>query len=221
MSLVVPQPSPQYDRTVATRTKQLIEAEDIRNRKKGADLELAGERLILRSPNGTRYQVIVSDAGDVSAAPAVVSGNAAALPANACRVYLNVSQTGNPNNAYTKINFDTVDYDADGLADVVTNHRITPKRAGTYLVVVSVDNTGTGITAGAAGVSKNGTRVQGVTLATYSTNETFAQCSALVRMNGTTDYIEGLGGCLGGAANVTFFAGGNSATTMTVERVGP
>jgi hypothetical protein len=79
MSLVIPQPSPQYDRTVATRTKQLIEAEDVRNRKRGADVELGAERLILRSPDGTRYQVVIQNGGFVSGGAAPISGNAAPI----------------------------------------------------------------------------------------------------------------------------------------------
>lgn len=36
----------------------------------GRDIELAqGEKLILRSPNGTRYYLVVSDAGVLSASP--------------------------------------------------------------------------------------------------------------------------------------------------------
>jgi hypothetical protein len=72
----IPQPATQYSKDVASRTKQAIEAEDVRNRKKGSDVELNGERLIIRSPNGTRYQVIAGDDGGISVAPAVPSGNA-------------------------------------------------------------------------------------------------------------------------------------------------
>lgn len=56
-----------YDRTDQTRLRTAIEHEDARNRKKGVDLEIVAERLILRSPNGTRYKITVSDAGALSA----------------------------------------------------------------------------------------------------------------------------------------------------------
>lgn len=43
---------------------RVLVKEDERNFKKGADLRLVqGERLILASPNGTRYIVTVDDAG--------------------------------------------------------------------------------------------------------------------------------------------------------------
>lgn len=47
--------------------KRLLEQADNLNRKTGQDIELGPERLILRSPNGTRYRIVVSDAGAVSA----------------------------------------------------------------------------------------------------------------------------------------------------------
>lgn len=56
-----------YDRSQQTRVQVALEQEDGRNRKKGADLEIVNERLILHSPNGTRYKVVVSDLGALSA----------------------------------------------------------------------------------------------------------------------------------------------------------
>ena len=145
-----------------------------------------------------------------------------------CRIYLNSSQTGNAVNAFTKINFDTVDFDPFGIADVATNHRITPTVAGTYFVTVTCDNQ-TSVayattSAGASNVSKNGTRVQGQTLAVFnsgSNGECFCQTSCLVQCNGTTDFIEGLGGALAASGTVDFLASGKTGTTMSLFRVGP
>jgi len=146
---------------------------------------------------------------------------------NPCRVYLAANQTGNAMNAYTKINFDTVDYDPDTQFDTA-NHRIIAKWPGTYLVTCTVDDVGSGTgvpsQAGAVGVSKNGTRIQGMTVAVYNNgivNETFVQCSAIVRMNGTTDFVEGLGGAFGAAGTVTFNASGSNGTTLSCVRIGP
>lgn len=60
-------PTPSYDVSDQTRTRVAIEQEDNLNRKKGANIELVKELLILRSPNGTRYKITVSDAGALSA----------------------------------------------------------------------------------------------------------------------------------------------------------
>lgn len=63
----LPLPPEKYDRSHLTRVQAGLEHEDTRNRKKGADLEIVTERLILHSPNGTRYKVTVSDLGALSA----------------------------------------------------------------------------------------------------------------------------------------------------------
>lgn len=44
----------------------LIERMDQQNFKRGQDMDIANTRLILTSPNGTRYQVVVSNAGALS-----------------------------------------------------------------------------------------------------------------------------------------------------------
>lgn len=54
-------PPEKYDRRDQADTRAVIEREDARNRKKGQDLELAGERLILTSPDGSKFILTVSD----------------------------------------------------------------------------------------------------------------------------------------------------------------
>lgn len=53
-------PSPQE----AERNRQ-IEAADRENHKRGRDVEIGQGRLILTSPNGTRYDITVSNAGAI------------------------------------------------------------------------------------------------------------------------------------------------------------
>lgn len=64
--MTLPKPPERYDaRAEATRNAEL-EREDAKNRKVNQDIELVnsgGARLILRSPNGTRYNITVSNAG--------------------------------------------------------------------------------------------------------------------------------------------------------------
>ncbi len=53
-----------YDASNERRTRAALEAADAQSFKKGQDLRLArGERLMLRSPDGTEWVVSVSDAG--------------------------------------------------------------------------------------------------------------------------------------------------------------
>ena len=63
------QPPPQiYDASHENEKNRTLEAEDLLNRKKRQDLEIvSNERLILSSPNGTRYQITVSNSGTLSA----------------------------------------------------------------------------------------------------------------------------------------------------------
>lgn len=64
----LPTPAKSYDIRQETMRNSFIEAADLLNRKKGQDLEIAGsERLILSSPDGTRWKITVSNAGAVSA----------------------------------------------------------------------------------------------------------------------------------------------------------
>ena len=66
--LRLPIPKPQYDQGSATERNLALEQADSQNHKRGRDLEVGaqGERLILTSSGGTRYQILVSDAGVLS-----------------------------------------------------------------------------------------------------------------------------------------------------------
>ena len=57
-----------YSREDQDRLRTTLDAQDAANRKKAQDLEIAGsERLILASPNGSRWSVVVSNGGALSA----------------------------------------------------------------------------------------------------------------------------------------------------------
>lgn len=62
----LPSASPQYDLRDQAQLRNLIERADVQNRKKGQDIEVLGARLILTSPNGTRYSVTVDNLGNLS-----------------------------------------------------------------------------------------------------------------------------------------------------------
>jgi hypothetical protein len=68
MSLKIPQPAIRWDQQYQIRVNQAIEQADVLNRKVGATIELGQtERIIIRSPNGSRYYLTVSNAGVVGA----------------------------------------------------------------------------------------------------------------------------------------------------------
>lgn len=64
----LPTPPLQYNPVIEAQRNQLLEQADIQNHKRLADLEIvAPQRLILRSPNGTRYVISVDNSGTLSA----------------------------------------------------------------------------------------------------------------------------------------------------------
>ena len=63
----LPAPPPRYDTSYQARFNLELEQEDVRNHKRGADLDLGKTSLILLAPNGTRYKLAVSNTGTLSA----------------------------------------------------------------------------------------------------------------------------------------------------------
>lgn len=65
----LPLPSDTYSVVIESLRNQSIEQADAMNLKRNRDVELGdGQKLILRSANGTRYEIVVSDAGVLSTA---------------------------------------------------------------------------------------------------------------------------------------------------------
>jgi len=108
--------------------------------------------------------------------------------------------------AYTKINLDTVIVDTNSIVDTV-NHKITPKRAGYYLVLSGV------VVVPSVSASYNVLYKNGALLQAGQDTTLFATIlSTLVYFNGTADYIE-LYVYSTGATNTSVSAG---STIMTV-----
>ena len=58
----LPKSAVRYDSLDQDMTRSIIERDDLQNFKRNQDVEIR-TRLILASPNGTRYQITVSNAG--------------------------------------------------------------------------------------------------------------------------------------------------------------
>ena len=63
----VPPPPQTYTPVMEAQRNFLLENADRQNRKINVDVEIASSKLILTSPNGSRYSVVVSNAGALSA----------------------------------------------------------------------------------------------------------------------------------------------------------
>lgn len=67
MSLNLPPPPVKYDRNEAAQMRRALMDEDRKNFKRGGDLEIANGRVVIRSPDGNRWYLTVSNAGVVGA----------------------------------------------------------------------------------------------------------------------------------------------------------
>lgn len=67
MTMVLPQPPGSYSPRIEAERNRQIEQANRANHKRGQDVEIGEARLILTSPNGTRYSVTVDNAGALSA----------------------------------------------------------------------------------------------------------------------------------------------------------
>jgi len=63
----LPNATEKYDSTTINQMNLLIEQADELNHKKNQDVEVGAARLILKSPNGTRYSITVDNAGTLGA----------------------------------------------------------------------------------------------------------------------------------------------------------
>ena len=63
----LPTPGSNFDQRAETQRNLLIEQADDLNRKKNQDIELRNERLIVQSPDGTRFKLQVDNSGNLSA----------------------------------------------------------------------------------------------------------------------------------------------------------
>ena len=65
--MILPTPNDKYDRATISQTNLAIEQADYLNHKKNQDIEVGDGRVIIKSPNGTRYKIAVDNSGNLSA----------------------------------------------------------------------------------------------------------------------------------------------------------
>ena len=67
MSLSLPRPLSAYDQGDEAQLRHALEREDRNNRKIGTDVDVGANRLVLKSPNGARWSITVSNTGVLTA----------------------------------------------------------------------------------------------------------------------------------------------------------
>jgi len=65
--MILPNSPNAYDQGVESQRNLQLEQADDMNRKKNQDIELRNDRLILQSPDGTRYKLSVDNTGNLTA----------------------------------------------------------------------------------------------------------------------------------------------------------
>ena len=100
------------------------------------------------------------------------------------------------NSTWTKIQFNTENFDTANCYDNATNYRFTPNVAGYYQFNLNSSLAASGLSFVALAIFKNGSEVF---LSSHfaGTGAIYNGCSTLLSMNGSTDYIEGYGYIVG------------------------
>lgn len=134
------------------------------------------------------------------------TGNGPAFSAYAGATTTTISQ-----NAYTKINFNTEEFDTNSNYDISTS-RFTPTVAGYYQINGGMEFSNAAAAYINVAIFKNGSQFKGgVNSSAAGTYRVYA--SALVYLNGSTDYVElyGFSNVVGGTTNAyqafTYFQG--------------
>ncbi|MGB1876885.1 MAG: hypothetical protein ACPHGY_08215 [Rhodospirillaceae bacterium] len=65
--MILPNATDKYDAKQINQMNLLIEQADQLNHKRNQDVEVGDARLILKSPNGTRYSITVDNSGNLGA----------------------------------------------------------------------------------------------------------------------------------------------------------
>jgi len=170
--------------------------------------------LKLKNPSGGSLNLVSADgASDLTVTfpattgTAMVSGN---MPAFS--VYRGGSNQNITTQTNTKVQLNTEEFDTANAFDSTTNYRFTPQVAGYYQISGHIEVDGTSVTRCFATIYKNGSQYKGgndgVQTAAYR-----AVVTALVYLNGSTDYIELYGWAQGSSLN--FYNASGVSTYLT------
>lgn len=135
--------------------------------------------MTLESPNTNSNRTVTVPDVD---GQMMVSGNMPAFSA-----YNSANQTIT-SSTWTKVACNTEEFDTANAFDSTTNYRFTPQVAGYYQVNAMVTANGGGTTAACSAIYKNGSATKYGAFVTSTSPG--CPASAIVFLNGSTDYIE-------------------------------
>lgn len=120
-------------------------------------------------------------------------------------VYSSASQTGLANGSYTKIAFDTKEFDTNANFNTST-YRFTPTVSGYYQINLMVYASASNLTGLQVLVYKNGSSFKIMQAATYTAGGVIVGGPCLINLNGSTDYLEFYALCSTSAGTATINA---------------
>ena len=141
----------------------------------------------LESPatNTDRTLVLPDEAGTVLTSASDVAQKG--VPA--FRAYIGTSQTGITTGTWTKAAFNTETFDTNSNYDT-TNYRFQPTVAGYYLLGWTLDMGGVAFNIALTQIFKNGVGYSRGSGVSVSQAEFYGTGTAIVYLNGTSDYVE-------------------------------
>jgi hypothetical protein len=169
------------------------------------------------SSDGSANQVLQTNGSGQLSWGTVSSGGGSDPVVPSFSVHKNgTSQTITPGATFTKITWATEVFDTNSDFDLV-NDRFQPSVAGKYLVTVNTYCSALTLTSGycAAGIAKNGTVIHINWDSDDEDTEASGSISAVVDMNGTTDYLE----AFTYTSNNALLSGNSTYTNFTGARI--
>jgi hypothetical protein len=124
------------------------------------------------------------------------------------------NQTGVTDNTETKVTWATEVFDTASCFDIATNERFTPNVAGYYLISGTIYITGTNPANIVSIIYKNGAAAYYGSAYSSDNGNGTSTVTAVISMNGSTDYVELYGLANVGSGDVTF-GGGATDTYFT------